>query len=78
MQQYLGRALARAQHPMRDVAVRATVHFGTVIPSFVSGLVEEDDIAPKEEVQDDKRRCIPEDIPATDAAEEDGSKLPEL
>ncbi|MDT4842246.1 hypothetical protein FQZ97_761400 [compost metagenome] len=78
VQQYLGRALARAQHPMRDVAVRATVHFGTVIPSFVSGLVEEDDIAPKEEVQDDKRRCIPEDIPATDAAEEDGSKLPEL
>lgn len=73
VQQYLGRALERAQHPMREVAVKATVYYGTVIPSFVSGVVGADDVAPNGEVHDEKRHSIPEDTPATFAVEGEGS-----
>lgn len=69
VKQYLGRALERSQYPMREVAVRATVHFGTVIPSLISGLANDDDVASKEEVQSNKRRSAPEEVPATYAVE---------
>ncbi|MEE4460534.1 hypothetical protein V2S84_00005, partial [Azotobacter chroococcum] len=78
VKQYLGRALERSQYPMRDVVVRATVYFGTMIPSLVSGLYNDADVASKEEVQGSKRRSSPEEIPATYAVEEDGLGTLEL
>ncbi|RJG09039.1 tetratricopeptide repeat protein [Pseudomonas cavernicola] len=76
--QFVLRAAARTKHPMKSVAVKATVLYGTVIPWFVAGVLEDEDPAPKEAVQDDKRRSKPEDTPATFATEEPIPGPPEL
>lgn len=68
--QFVRRAAARTQHPIKPVVVKASVLYCTVIPRFVTGVLDDEEPAPKELVQDGKRRTTPEDTPATSLAEE--------
>lgn len=72
------RAAARTKHPMKPVAVKATVLHVATVPRFVTGVFDDEDPASKALVENDKRRSTPEDTQATSAMDDPNPRPPEL
>lgn len=75
---FVRRASARTKHAMKPVVIKATVLYCTTTPRLVSGALEYEDYAPKEQVQDDQRRSKPEDTPATSGVQDANAGPPEI
>jgi hypothetical protein len=75
---FVYRAAERVEHPMKRVAVKATVLYGMTTPRFVAGVLDEEAPPSKEQVQDDKRRSTLDDVSVTSAAEDPNPGLPPL
>lgn len=75
---FVYRAAGRVEHPMKRVAVKATVLNCMTTPRFVSGMLDEADPPPKEQIQDDRSRSAPDENSVTSAAKDPNPSLPAL